>query len=197
MADFDLDGFADVAVVNGRVSKGERRPAPGLPAYWEPYAERNQLLANDGGRRFRDVSPPNVPFCGTPNVGRGLACADLDGDGAPDLVTTAIAGKARVYQNVAPGRGHWLAVRCLDPGLNLDALGAEVAVVAGGRRWVRAVAPAAGYLSSNDPVARFGLGPAAVIDRIEVAWPGGAREVFPGGPADRALTLRRGDGRTP
>jgi hypothetical protein len=34
MADFDLDGFVDLAVVNGRVSKGHRQPASGLAPFW-------------------------------------------------------------------------------------------------------------------------------------------------------------------
>ncbi|HEX4612340.1 MAG TPA: CRTAC1 family protein [Urbifossiella sp.] len=197
MADFDLDGFSDLAVVNGRVSKGDRRPAPGLPAFWEPYAERNQVFAGDGGRRFRDVSLQNDPFCKTPNVGRGLSCADLDGDGAPDLVTMAVGGRARVYRNVCPDRGHWLAVRCLDPGLNRDALGAEVKVVAGERRWFRVVCPSVSYLSSNPATALFGLGRSEVYDRVEVGWPDGTREVFPGGRADRARHVRKGEGRAP
>jgi hypothetical protein len=196
MADFDLDGFQDIAIVNGRVSKGDRRPAPGLPSFWEPYAERNQILANDGGRRFRDVSPQNDPFCGTPNIGRGLACADLDGDGAPDLVMTAIGGRARVYHNVCPNRGHWLTVRCIDPKLNRDADGAEVTVVKGDHRWYRVVCPAVSYLSSNPPTVLFGLGRVTAVDCMEVKWPDGKREVFPGGSTDRSIELRKGTGRS-
>jgi len=195
MADFDLDGFQDIAIVNGRVSKGERRPAPGLPAFWEPYAERNQILANDGGQRFRDISPQNDPFSGTPNIGRGLACADLDGDGAPDLVMTVVGGRSRVYRNVCPNRGHWLKVRCVDPKLNRDADGAEVTVVKGDLRWFRVLCSAVSYLSSNPPIDLFGLGPADAVDRIEVKWPDGTREVFPGGSTDRPIELRKGSGR--
>ena len=198
MADFDLDGFADVAVANGRVSKDKPQPGPGVPPFWEPYAERNQLLANDGGRRFRDVSASNGPFCGSPNVARGLAVADIDRDGAPDLVVTTVGGPARVYRNVGGGRGHWLAVRCVDPACGgRDAYGAAVTAHAGGRSWVRVVNPAGSYLSSGDPVAHFGLGAVTELDRVSVQWPDGATEAFPGGPADRALVLRRGEGRRP
>src|SRR5439155_17186053 len=107
MADFDNDGAVDVAVVNGRVFDGGRAKDTGL-GFWEPYAERNQLLANDGAGRFRDLSSANGPFCGGANVARGLACADFDRDGALDLLVTTIGGPARLFRNVAPGRGHWL-----------------------------------------------------------------------------------------
>ena len=34
----------------------------------------------------------------------------------------------------------------------------------------------------------------AMVDRIEVMWPDGSREGFPGGPADRLVVLYRGGG---
>jgi hypothetical protein len=196
LADFDLDGAPDLAVVNGRVLRGG--PAQGTDmGFWETYAERNQLFANDGTGKFRDVSPANKPFCGHWNVARGLACADVDGDGAPDLLVTTIGGPARLFRNVAPNRGHWLKVRALDPKLKRDAYGAEVRVRAGDKRWLRLVSPTESYLCSSSPVAQFGLGKAARVDAIEVLWPDGAREVFAGGDADRLIELRKGEGHTP
>lgn len=193
MADFDHDGRADLALVNGRVSRAAPEPAPGLPDFWARYAQRNQLLVNRGGR-FEDVSPANAAFCGVPNVGRGLALGDIDGDGALDLVTTAIAGRARVYKNVCPNRGHWLQLRAVDPRWNRDAIGAEVSVTAAGQKRLRVVTGAESFLSSSSPVAHFGLGPAAAFEAVEVKWPDGLVEKFPGGATDRALTLRRGEG---
>src|SRR5262249_8427486 len=62
LADFDLDGSLDLALVNGRVLRGPGGdPALG---FWAPYAERNQLLAGDGAGKFRDLSPSNKAFCG-------------------------------------------------------------------------------------------------------------------------------------
>ena len=127
-------------------------------------------------------------------IARGLACGDLDGDGAPDLVATTVAGRARVYRNVAPGRGHWLLVRALDPRLKRDAYGAEVSVRAGGRTQLRVINPGDSFLSSSDPRAHFGLGGSAGYEGVRVRWPDGLDESFPGGPADRAIELRRGEG---
>jgi hypothetical protein len=195
MADFDQDGALDLAVVNGKVSRRDSAPeVPGLSPYWRPYAERNQLFANDGTGHFLDISPHNKAFCGTPNIARGLACGDVDGDGALDLLVSTVAGPARLYRNVAPNRGHWLIVRALldkEHG-NRDAYGAQVTVVAGKRRWVRLVNPASSYLSSNDPRAHFGLGDAKSVDAIHVLWPDGAKESFPGRRVDRAITLSQG-----
>ncbi len=193
LADFDQDGAPDLAIVNGRVSRG--KSAGGLGPHWSHYAERNQLFANDGTGRFIDISTANAAFCGTAGVYRGLVAADIDGDGALDLLVTAVAGPVRLYRNVAPRRGHWLQVRAVDAARKRDAYGAEITVCAGGKRWVSGIYPAQSYLCSQEPRAHFGLGPADRVDAIEARWPDGTREGFAGGPADRAVQLVRGTGR--
>ncbi len=193
MADFDLDGAVDVAVANGRVYRGSTAKNTGL-GFWEDYVEQNQLYANDGAGKFRNVSAANKALCGIWNVGRGLACADFDNDGAPDLLVTSTGGPARLFRNVAPNRGHWLKVRAIEPALKRDAYGAEVRVRAGGKQWLRLVHPAQSYLSSGTPLALFGLGKADHIDAIEVTWPDGSHETFDGGKVDCQRELRRGEG---
>ncbi len=193
LVDFDLDGALDLAIVNGRLFRGGEAKHTDL-GFFEPYADKNQLFANDGTGKFRDVSAANPAFCGVWNTARGLAYADFDNDGAPDLLVTSTGGKARLFRNVAPQRGHWLTVRALDPKLKRDAYGAEVRLRAGGKEWLRLIQPAQSYLSSSTPLAHFGLGAATKVDAIDVAWPDGTREVFPGGPVDRKVELRRGEG---
>ncbi len=196
LGDFDQDGALDLAVVNGRVYSALESANPALGPFWGRYAERNRLWAGKGGGRFEDVSASNGPFCATPAVSRGLAYGDVDGDGALDLLVTTVAGPARLYRNVAAHRGHWLLVRAVDPALHRDAYGAVITVVSGERRWRRWLNPCSGYLCSNDPRAHFGLGRADRVDALEVQWPDGGRERFPGRAADQAVVLRKGDGQT-
>ena len=198
-ADFDCDGRLDLAIANGSVRRRLGRASPkiaqGILPFWHPYAEPNQLFANDGAGHFVEVSAANPAFCGEALVGRGLVCGDLDNDGGLDLLVTGIGGPARLYRNIASPHGHWLGIRATDPALgNRDAFGAEIVVQAGGRRWWRLVQPAYGYASSNDPRVHFGLGDSATVDSILVRWPDGTEETFAGGPSNRYLFLRKGSG---
>jgi enediyne biosynthesis protein E4 len=193
LADFDLDGFLDAAVVNGRVSR-EGSAGGDASGYWGPYAEKNQLFRNDGAGRLLDISHENPALCGAPGVYRGLACGDIDNDGRLDLLVTATAGPARLYRNIAEPRGRWLIVEAIDPALRRDAYGAEIVVRAGDESWRRWINPGYSYQCSNDPRAHFGLGRTDAIDSIEVSWPDGSSEKFPGGETNRAVVLRRGEG---
>jgi hypothetical protein len=195
--DFDHDGALDLGVVNGAVRHGGR-PPPAGSTFWDRFTERNQLFANDGTGRFRDISPDNPAFCARPAISRSLVCGDVNNDGALDLLVTAINGPARLFRNVAPKKGHWLMVRATDPALGgRDAYGATVTVQAGKRRWVRHINPGYSYLCSNDPRAHFGLGQVERVDAIDVVWPDGTTERFGAQGVDRVISLRKGKRQAP
>ncbi len=202
LADFDLDGHLDLAIVNGGIHRGRHNANERLPAGWGWYAERHQVFQNDGRGLFRDIARLNPALCGRPEVGRGLAVGDIDNDGKLDLLVTSVAGPARLLRNVAPTDGHWLSVRALlpspldpaDPTLDRDAYGAQVTVRVATRHWLRLINPAESYQCSSDPRAHFGLGAARQVDAIEIQWPNGTRESFPGVPTNQALQLRQGQG---
>jgi enediyne biosynthesis protein E4 len=191
LGDFDNDGRLDLAIVNG----GVRRAFPETDSYWKPYADRNQLFANQGGGVFSDISPQNPAFCGEEGVSRALVVGDIDGDGGLDLLVTRVGESARLFRNVAPNRGHWLMIRALERVPARDAIGAEVRVRAGSRQWSRLIQSAGSYLCSQDPRAHFGLGTVSRIDEVSVLWLDGSEEVFPGGDVDRVVVVRKGSGR--
>jgi hypothetical protein len=190
LSDFDQDGAPDLALVNGFV---DRQDTPD-DTFWTPYQDRNQIFANDGAGKFRDVSIDNPALSGQPNVGRGLCAGDIDGDGAMDLLVTQIAGPARLLRNAAPNRGHWLLIRAVDPALKRDAIGAEIRLQAGPRQWTSLIQPGQSFQCSNDAKAHFGLGATDRVDFIEVLWPDGFTERFQCDAVDCRVEVRRGAG---
>ncbi len=203
--DADHDGDLDLVAVNGRVRRGaslaERaqrsqawRPEDTVPPLLHDYAEPNLFFLNDGGGSFRDASATAGRLASAVEVSRGVLPGDLDDDGDLDLLVTNCGGSARLYRNDVPGKGHWLKVRAIDPALNRDALGAMVEVRAGERSYVRPVITTYSYLSAGEPEVHFGLGDAVKVDAITVMWPDGTREEFPGGEANRAVEVLKGQG---
>jgi hypothetical protein len=198
--DFEHDGDLDLAVVNGRVRRslaGPKKSHTGDETLSRSYAERNQLLMNIGQGVFQEFAGADA-FLGHVEVSRALAYGDVDNDGDVDLLVTNFVGQARLFRNDAPKKGHWLIARVVEPKLGgRDAYGAQLTVITAGKRIQGLVSPGSSYLASHDPRVHFGLGNAANVEHIEVRWPDGVNEVFPGGAADRFIVLARGEGTPP
>lgn len=205
-ADLDLDGDLDTAVANGSIRRRDKRTdrlvrpvnSPSLTPFAADYGERNQLFVNLGDGQFQEVSSQSVSYSADAQVSRGLACGDLNNDGRPDLVITNAGGRTCVLLNHTECTGHWLGIRVIEPDLgNRDAYGASVTVRSGDQAWIRWANPAGSYLSSHDTRLWFGLGDLDAVDGIDVLWPDGSREKFPGTKADRLIVLSHGAGIAP
>jgi len=199
-ADIELDGDRDVVAVNGdvRVIEVPGQPWPGFKegdSIWERYSQTNSVYVNDGAGMFGAMGAAACgALCAEREVSRGLAKGDLDDDGDVDFVVANVESPARLYENRAPRAGRWLRLRLVDSPGGRDALGARVAVRAGGRRWVDGATAATGYMSSSDPRVHFGLGPVAAVDGVDVRWPTGEIETFAVACVDCDVALRRGEG---
>jgi enediyne biosynthesis protein E4 len=192
--DFDLDGWLDLVVANGRVTF-----MPGTDRVADPFAldEPNQLFRNREGRGFEEVGAAGAgPAFARSEVSRAALIGDLDNDGDPDLVITNNSGPARVLLDTGADGRAWLGLRVVEGDPPVDAHGALVTLELEGRApMVRRVHSDGGYASANDPRVVFGLGDAAPAGlAVRVRWPGGAEERWRGLPAGRYTTLRRGEG---
>jgi enediyne biosynthesis protein E4 len=111
----------------------------------------------------------------------GLSVADLDRDGALDIVTGSVAGKypvpgvveqVHVYRNALRSGNHWFELRLEGKQANRQGIGARVIVTAGCKTQVREIPGGKGTFGAADPAyAHFGLGSATVVDRLEIRWP--------------------------
>lgn len=171
--DADLDGWLDLAAVNGHIDETVR--SLGGRAR---YAQSPHLFLNSGSGGFEDVARQVGAEFAAPKVARGLACGDFDNDGDVDLLMTENQGPARLYRNdVAPGR-HSLRVRLEGKKSNRDAIGAVVRVFTPEGAQMRTVKSGSSYLSQSELALTFGLGPRELADRVVVEWPSGVTVEF-------------------
>jgi hypothetical protein len=188
LADVDHDGRRDLVMINGHVYP-EADQTPEIP-----YRQPRLFYWHVGGGKFRDLSTQAGPGISTAYSSRGSAMGDLDDDGSLELVVSNMGTRPSLLKN-GGARQHWLLVRLVGVKANRDAIGARVIVHAGGRRVSGEVQSGSSYISQNDARIHVGLSTNETYDRIEVLWPGGAREQFQGGKTDRVVTLTQGTGR--
>jgi hypothetical protein len=110
---------------------------------------------------------------------RSAVIFDLDNDGDMDIVTNDFGSAPMVLvSNLSEKQPiHWLKVKLAGTVSNRDGLGATVRVVAAGRTLTQYNDGKSGYLSQSSLPLYFGLGDAQKIDRVEVDWPSGKKQV--------------------
>jgi hypothetical protein len=190
--DIDNDGRLDILSANGHVY-----PEVDTAHLGSTYRQSRLLYWNAGDGKFRDISRQCGPGCTLPQSGRGLAIGDLWNDGRESAVVNDMSSQPMLLVNEASNKNSWLGVITKGTKSNRDGIGAKVTVAAGGHRFVQEVRSGSSYLSNSDLRLHFGLGNSAAVERIEVRWPNGNLESFPGGSANRFMTLTEGRGESP
>jgi hypothetical protein len=189
--DVDNDGRLDILSVNGHVY-----PEVDTAHLGSTYRQSRLLYWNAGNGKFKDVSHECGPGCTEPKSSRGLAVGDLWNDGRMSAVVNNMSGQPSLLVNQTSNKNHWLGVITRGTQSNRDGIGAKVTVSAAGHKFVQEVRSGSSYISNNDMRLHFGLGSSVEVDRIEVRWPNGRSESFPGGSVDRFLTLTERQGTT-
>jgi hypothetical protein len=191
--DVDNDGWLDLLLVNGHVY-----PEVDSGNMGSAYRESRVLYWNQGNGKFKDISRESGPGITRPQSSRGLAIGDLWNDGRLEAVVNNVSDFPLLLVNLARNDNHWIEIHLTGVASNRDGIGARVTVSGSGpdtpRRWVDEVRSGSSYSSNNDMRLHFGLGHATSVGSIEVRWPSGRDEVFPGVAADRMISLKEGSG---
>ena len=155
--------------------------------------ERDLLALNRGDGRFVDAS--GVSGIDSVGDGRGAVFADFDDDGDTDVFLRAMHGPAHLlFRNeVGAEAGNWVRVQLRGTDSGSDAFGAVVRLRAGGGVQAKVVDGGSGFLSQADRRLLFGLGEATAAEALEVAWPSGLRQSFPGPKAGQSWLIVEGE----
>jgi hypothetical protein len=181
--DFDNDGWKDLFVAGGAILDNE------LEVLHRPALQPDGLLRNNGNLTFTDVSATaGIAFL-SPRLHRGAAFGSFNNDGKIDVVVSTINDKPQLLMNGTATGNHWIILNLVGTKDNRDGLGTRVKIVTAEGVQYNHATTAVGYSSSSDKRVYFGLGKAAAIDRIELCWPTGVRQVLTNVKADQVLTV--------
>jgi len=189
MFDADLDGNLDIAVATGHIDRNSQ------VIFGAPFEQTSLFFKGDGKGKFRDISPHAGPYYHTKNVARGIAWADFNNDGRPDLAISHNGGMVALLENKTTTTNRWLRLELQGDGKksNHNAIGAKVVVEAGGRKLTRWVQGGGSYQSASDRRLLIGLGDADKADRLTIRWPSGRVQLVGPLSAQSGYLIREGE----
>jgi enediyne biosynthesis protein E4 len=190
--DFNNNGHRDLFIAQGALDQNVH--------LWNArtaFALSNTLLMNTGHGSFVDVSDRCGDGLRVVHSSRGTGFDDLTNNGRIDVVILNSRAPPTILQNETRNDHHWLQVQLRGVRTNRDGVGAQVRVTASGRTQMAEVHSGRGYQSHFGTRLHFGLGSADRVQRVEVRWIGGGRDVLEDVPADRLVSIIEGQERLP
>jgi len=210
VVDFDNDGYRDLVVTNGfprdwsdhdfiayRQQSGGIMTNMQLLGLAPQVKLHNYAFRNNGAAGFDDVT--DGWGLGLPTFSNGAAYADLDNDGAMDMVINNIDDEALVYRNTSRDRDtvatHYLNIKFRGGAQNINGIGATASIFYDhGKQQVYDNSPYRGYLSSVQCMAHFGLGTVGRVDSVVVRWNNGKGQTIRHVGVDRSIVVDIKDG---
>jgi hypothetical protein len=184
--DFDNDGKKDLFTADAAILDNA------MEVEHRPYAMPDKVFRNLGNMTFEDVSAGAGESFGVAAAHRGAAFGDLNNDGKVDAVVTVLNGHPEVMMNETANQNHWIILKLVGVTDNRDGLGTKVRIVTRSGAQVNEATTAVGYNSASDKRVYFGLGNDAVVDRIELSWPTGVKQMLTHVKVDQILTVVEG-----
>ena len=205
VTDFDNDGFRDIIITNGfpkDVTDHDfmafRNMSSNLISNMQTLSQIPEVrlhkfaYRNNGDLSFSDKSA-DWGFTDK-TFSNGAAYADLDNDGAMDVVINNINGEASVYRNTSldgdKKKHHYLNIQFVGDSLNRNGLGAMAELhYDGGKLQVYENTPYRGYLSTIQNIGHFGLGAVASVDSVIIKWPNKKMQLLRNVASDQLLKV--------
>ena len=176
--DIDNDGWIDLAAIVDTVA-----------------GPRVKVFRNKGDGSFEDVSHALGLDTVKLTAPRGLIAADVDGDGAADLIVTQVNAPPVLLRNVGATKNHFVRLDLSGYADNKTALGVKVEVFANGHWQKWELAGASGYQTQAPPQILVGLGDAEGIDLLRILWPTGVLQDEIDLPHQPVIAMKEADRR--
>jgi hypothetical protein len=187
-ADFDNNGFPDLAVVTGSVYPEVEAKFPEYPLKTPRFIFRNL-----GDGRFEELVGEAGTGIAAPHCSRGCAFGDFDNDGDVDMVIVNLNEPPSLLRNDVSGVQKWLKVLLVGTKSNRSAIGSRVLAKYGGKIQAQAVMAQSSFYSVNDRRLHFGLGVNTKAD-LEVHWTNGLVEHYANLECNQLVTITEGHG---
>jgi hypothetical protein len=176
LADFDNDGVLEAmqacGFIKGKINRWPELQALGTsndqivhnPRFWPSFRPGADLSGHDcnpffvrgADGRYHDITPELG--LAEPMVSRGIAIADVDGDGRLDFVTANQWGPSYFFKNESPTTSAFLGLRLVHAN-GSPVIGAVARVsLPEGRKLVSRVDGGGGHSGRRSPEIHFGLG---------------------------------------
>ena len=180
-ADFDNDGDLDVYVGNGS-------------------NQANRYYENQGNGNFKSITSGH--FVEAQRNTWAVSIGDYNNDGNIDLLVATKTGYVRggdvnfLYRNDTDNDNNWLLIKCVGEKSNRSGIGTKVKLTAkidgSSVTQFREIGANATFLGNNDLRGHFGLKKATMIDKIEIIWTSGQKDIYENIPANQILIAKEG-----
>jgi tetratricopeptide (TPR) repeat protein len=176
--DIDNDGWVDLAAIVDTAA-----------------GPRVKVLRNQGDGTFEDVSRALGLDIVTLKNPRGLIAADIEGQGAPDLIVIQENAPPVLLHNEGANKNHFVRLDLSGYADNKTALGSKVEIFAAGQ-WQKWELPgASGLATQAPPQLLIGLGEADHIDLLRILWPTGILQDEIDLPHTQVIAMKEADRR--
>lgn len=213
IADFDNNGFRDLVVTNGIPKDVTDKD------FWNEYGKVSGVMPKSMAlQKIPEVKIPNYAFqnnkdltfkdvteqwgLNQPAFSTGAVYADLNNDGALDIIINNVNGPAFVYKNKLDIKSdsqsnYFLKIRFEGGKSNSNGIGAIADLYYNsGEHQTYEHSLYRGYLSTVSPTAHFGLGGAPVIDSLIVTWQnneGVKQQVLKNVASNQTITVKKSE----
>lgn len=201
--DVDLDGRQDLIITTGylydaqdldtmaRISRRNNQQPYSLEHYqrgrllYPSLDLANRAFKNEGDLKFSDAG--NSWGFTEKDIAHGMALADLNGDGALDMVTNRMNEHAGIYENTSGASR--VAVRLVGSAPNTQAIGARVTLNGGTLRQDKRIVSGGNYMSGSAPQLMFAASENNPEQQLTITWPDGRKSTIDSVRANRVYKI--------